>query len=285
VNTFQFFRYRWHFRALDPVRFPAGKSSNLIRGAFGLLLRRTASPEVYRKIFEPGHEPAKSPSGLADWPRPFLFRTGEVDGLTVAEGGTFQIDMHVFDLHSSFAGLFGDVFQQLAHEGLGPGRGRVRVEKLEQLDPEERVTTGPCVVPLDAQGPTVDRVELRFVTPTELKAAGEIVEEPQFGILFARLRDRIATLSSLYGEGPLAIDFAGVGAQSSVVRLVRSRLEWQRTERRSTRTGQDHWMGGFTGEAEYEGDLGRFLPWLRAARWTGVGRQTVWGKGDVRVVS
>ncbi len=43
-------------------------------------------------------------------------------------------------------------------------------------------------------------------------------------------------------------------------------------------------LGGFTGSVEYEGKLAEFLPWLRAARWVGVGRQTVWGKGDVRVV-
>ena len=43
-------------------------------------------------------------------------------------------------------------------------------------------------------------------------------------------------------------------------------------------------MGGFNGFAEYEGQLAEFLPWLRAARWVGVGRQTVWGKGDMRVV-
>ena len=45
-----------------------------------------------------------------------------------------------------------------------------------------------------------------------------------------------------------------------------------------------HPIGGFTGTAEYVGDLAEFLPWLRAARWVGVGRQTVWGKGDVRVL-
>jgi hypothetical protein len=26
------------------------------------------------------------------------------------------------------------------------------------------------------------------------------------------------------------------------------------------------------------------MPWLRAARWTGVGRQTVWGKGEFHIV-
>jgi hypothetical protein len=27
--------------------------------------------------------------------------------------------------------------------------------------------------------------------------------------------------------------------------------------------------------------LAEFVPFLRAARWTGVGRQTVWGNGEI----
>ena len=48
-------------------------------------------------------------------------------------------------------------------------------------------------------------------------------------------------------------------------------------------TGQHHPLEGFTGEAEYSGSLDDFLPYLRAAQWTGVGRQTVWGKGELSV--
>jgi len=54
-------------------------------------------------------------------------------------------------------------------------------------------------------------------------------------------------------------------------------------ERRSSRTGQVHGIGGFVGVAEYEGELGEFVPYLEAARWTGVGRQCVWGKGELHV--
>jgi hypothetical protein len=53
--------------------------------------------------------------------------------------------------------------------------------------------------------------------------------------------------------------------------------------RRSSRTGQVHPIGGFVGEAEYEGELGEFVPYLKVAKWTGVGRQTVWGKGEIAV--
>jgi hypothetical protein len=37
------------------------------------------------------------------------------------------------------------------------------------------------------------------------------------------------------------------------------------------------------GEAEYEGELGEFVPYLKAGKWVGVGRQTVWGKGEVEI--
>jgi len=65
------------------------------------------------------------------------------------------------------------------------------------------------------------------------------------------------------------------------VKLTRLRLEFSEAERRSAKTGERHPLGGFVGEAEYEGELGEFLPYLRAARWVGVGRQTVWGKGVI----
>jgi CRISPR/Cas system endoribonuclease Cas6 (RAMP superfamily) len=76
-----------------------------------------------------------------------------------------------------------------------------------------------------------------------------------------------------------------MGQRAADVRLKRADLQWERVERKSGRTGQVHSLGGFTGAAEYEGELAEFLPWLRAARWVGVGRQTVWGKGEVRVES
>jgi hypothetical protein len=114
-----------------------------------------------------------------------------------------------------------------------------------------------------------------------LKSGDRLAARPEFSILFARLRDRISTLSAIYGHGPLEIDFRAMGARAARVALSRCDLTWHSTERRSSRTGQNHPIGGFTGEAEYEGDLAEFLPYLRAGQWTGVGRQTVWGKGEL----
>ena len=69
--------------------------------------------------------------------------------------------------------------------------------------------------------------------------------------------------------------------RAASVRMTRCSVRRQETERRSSKTGQFHSIGGFVGVAEYEGDLAEFLPYLEAGRWTGVGRQSVWGKGEI----
>ena len=285
--TFEFLRVRFHFRALDSICFPAGKSGNVVRGAFGTIFRKLACvPECrdpaaceiraecpYARIFEPRAAAGEGPSGLADWPRPFVFRAAHLDGCTVPPGADFYFDVHLFDFRDPAPAHFERAFAQLAREGLGPGRGRA--ELIESPGT-------PYAIDLGAAAPA-RRVTVRFLTPTELKAGNEPAPRPEFGVLFARLRDRISTLRALYGTGPLEIDFKSMGERAARVRMPRCALQTRKVVRRSSRTGQVHGLGGFTGEAEYEGDLGEFLPYLHAGRWTGIGRQTVWGKGEISV--
>ena len=120
------------------------------------------------------------------------------------------------------------------------------------------------------------------MTATELKSGAVVSSRPDFPIVFSRARDRVATLSNLYGAGPLDLDFPSLGKRSEEVRTTSCELQRVEVERRSSRTGQRHSLGGFVGHAEYEGNLGEFLPILRAAEWTGIGRHTVWGKGEIR---
>ena len=115
---------------------------------------------------------------------------------------------------------------------------------------------------------------VRFLTPTELKDSRHFAERPEFDILIARIRDH-------YGDGPLPVGFAALRARVAAVRHAESWIQRLALTRRSTRTGQSHPLGGFTDEAVYEGPLAQFLPYLEAARFAGVVRQTVWGKGEI----
>jgi hypothetical protein len=140
-------------------------------------------------------------------------------------------------------------------------------------------------IPLcDAPAENVSAVRIQFLTPTELKSREGAADHPDFATVFARARDRVATLSALYGAGALQMDFRQNGARARNVRTTRHDVRHVEVERISSRTGQRHPMGGFTGDVDYEGALDEFMPILHAAEWTGIGRQTVWGKGQIRCI-
>src|SRR2546426_1534494 len=67
VITFQFYRFRFHFRALDGLCFPPGKGTNAIRSVFGAALHSHA-PAAFRRLFESGSGRPTLASGLANWP-------------------------------------------------------------------------------------------------------------------------------------------------------------------------------------------------------------------------
>jgi hypothetical protein len=324
-NEFLLFRLyplRFSFVAQEDIHFPVGKSSNILRGAFGVIFRRIACvPQCtgarecewrascpYARMFEPsaanlnvhnGHQTpgalTSAPSGLADWPRPFVFRSTHVDGRTVHAGEPFHFDLNLFDVHSPAVAYLVLAFGQLAREGLGPRRSRVELSGVSQLDAQGDAATEifdgsslliqqnapPLELNLAASAEPVTRLRVGFLTPTELKSGQQLAGRPEFSILAARIRDRVSTLRELYGDGPLTIDFRAFGERSALVRMTRCDIRQVEIMRRSSRTGQVHPIGGFTGEAEYEGHLTEFVPYLTAAKWTGVGKQTVWGKGEI----
>ncbi len=281
---FQVQPLRIPLEARDSLYFPAGKSGNILRGGFGIIFRRQAcrcagdahSAEcAYARVFEP-ESLGRGPSGLADLPRPFVFRAAHLDGRRVAPGETFHFDVNLFYPGPGEIDAFTAAFDALAREGIGPGRGRAKLVACPAAPPLTLSLAPDLAAP--------PGVLVRFLTPTELKEAGGLTHRPEFSVLFARIRDRIGTLRAIYGPGPLEIDFRGIGDRAGSVAMTRCDVRAESFERTSSRTGQTHPLGGFVGEAQYEGALREFLPFLRAAQWTGVGRQTVWGKGAIEVV-
>lgn len=303
---FTFHRLRLHFVALDPVFFPEGKPGNILRGAFGLLFRKVACvPHCesagacpleeecpYSRVFEP--RPNRVPSGLADAPRPFVFRASHLDGRTIARQGVFHFDVNLFESFPSSMPYFVLAFQRLAADGLGPRRGKARLVRADLLDVDGAATgvlfdgtrlhevAHPVEIDLAEPAPATT-ITVRYLTPTELKAGKGLAERPEFGTLLARIRDRISTLRALYGPGPLDLEFRQFAEDAAQVQMTHCEIRHVDIERTSRRTGQTHPIGGFVGWARYEGSLGQFLPYLRAASFTGVGRQTVWGKGEIAI--
>jgi hypothetical protein len=180
VQVFEFYRFRFWFEAVDAVRFPPGPSANVLRGALGTHLLEEASPSAYRSLFQPGHGGKGGPSGLADWPRPFVLRGAHLDGATFPPGTPFFFDAHVFDMRRPLLASFSAAFHRAAEAGLGLGRGRARLTSVAQLDlagtPQPLEGAAPCLVSLDGPVTPVHRVTLWFASPTELKGGGRLTD-------------------------------------------------------------------------------------------------------------
>ncbi len=134
----------------------------------------------------------------------------------------------------------------------------------------------------NGRGPT-QRITIRFLTPTFLRADGEVIRRPEFHHVFKRLRDRINALSTFFGEGPMEEDFRGLGERAERVRTVSAQTDWVERFRTSSKTRQRHELSGFVGEATYGGEVSEFLPWLTVGEFVHVGKHTAWGNGHYQV--
>jgi hypothetical protein len=245
-------------------------SANFLRGGFGKALRRV-DREAYSRWFEPHLN--DGPSGLRDSPRAFVIRVPEQAGLR------FTFRFHLFDVAAGGVDLAVRAFREFVDVEAVDGLEVLRLStSAAGFDRVKTSRSGDRLA--DRMSAPLGRVRVSFVTPTELKGA----ERPEFGILFARLRDRISTLRALYQDGPLEIDFKGMAERARLVKMTRCEITHVKAERVSRNTLQRHSLGGFVGFADYEGELSEFLPYLEIGRYTGVGRQTVWGKGEIHAV-
>jgi CRISPR-associated endoribonuclease Cas6 len=247
--TFDLLSCRLRLAARRRICFLPGQAGNNLRGALGHVLRG----EDYARIFRPVAA-ANGPSGLADSPRPFVIRASELDGRIAEAGEQFCFGLNWFD-----AGERLDAVVQ----AFGRWADLIAVEQ------------SSVSIQLTAKH-VASRIRVEFQTPTDPRS-----EDGAFGVLLARARDRVSTLRGLYGGGPLDIDFRGLAERANCIETTRCELTRVGIERRSSRTGQRHGIGGFTGFVEYEGDLTEFVPYLEAAHWTGVGRHCSWGNGQI----
>jgi hypothetical protein len=257
--SFEVLSVRARVRPEARVAFPANAAVP-IRGALGFLL-----PEEHFRPRRGG-----GPSGLRDAPRPFVLRVRHLDGRTFEAGESFAIGMNLFA--PGLAQVFEKALREMARTGLGAGRvglvweGWDAVARTFDLRASE-----PC-----------EELTVSFLTPAELKG-WDGAGLPPFAVLAARARDRVSALQAVYGGVEPALDFRGLGERARAVRAVAGGLESVRGSRKSARTGQTHPLSGFRGTVSYAGELGEFVPILRAACYTGIGRQTVWGHGEIEV--
>ncbi len=148
--------------------------------------------------------------------------------------------------------------------------------------------------------PLNPRLKLKFLTPLLLKsgsgigedgrriAAQEIRDRPPMGVLVRRLRDRLSSLCTFFGERWDCPDFSRWGTLADGVTITESRTTWLTRQRKSTRTGHAHEISGLVGHAVYEfpneETFRAVSALLRIGELIHVGKNAPWGNGGVRGV-
>jgi hypothetical protein len=272
---FQVLPVRIHLEADEEIHLPPGGETNVFRGALGMALREVCCDDMcagaracalaaecaYAKLFEPRRN--EGPSGYRDSPRPFVLQWA----------APFAARLNLFDVRTPPLGKLEEAFRVIAKAGIGPGRTKAVLRSFKA----QPVLRFPL-----CGAPALGRATVRFTTPTELKSGGEVCAKPTFNSLIGRLAERVWALGRFYQQWS-DWDYRDFLNEARLVRLVHWEWHYEHRQRRSSRTGQTHSLGGFMGTATYEGPIGLFLPLLEIGRWTGVGRQTVWGKGEIHV--
>lgn len=314
-----FVRYRMRLVPRAPLVLPLYGRGAILRGAFGITLRGLVCHDMtlecracplraqcpYPDTFEPAPpEGGDRLSNFSDIPRPFVFDLPTGERAEFRPGETVEFGLTAVGRASRLAPYFVTTFRKLADDGLGPRRARFDLVELMALgcgggdtveipiykntEPLVRIAApalcaGDLVRPDDASR---TRLTLRFSTPVDLRDRGSPVEIPEFGPLIRRLRDRASSLAVFFGDGPLELDFKGVSALADTVRLVENRMRVVTLNRRSSKTGQRHDVGGFVGEATYDGEaIGRLMPLVRVGEVMHVGKHAAFGNGRMEVAA
>jgi hypothetical protein len=310
LSNFTLSHVRFTLLARDRIRIPRMNKGITLRGGFGTAFRslvcvdrqatcdscRIAGACPYALIFSPTVPPEAERLRLnRDIPRPFVIKP-RIGAQELYEAGeTFPVDLILVGKARDFFPYFFLCFQRLGEMGMGSGRGRFTVGRVEFLNAAGKaftafkagddlldispvaITFGELAETSGASAATA-AIRLEFLTPVLLKAGGAWTV-PNFGPLMRRLRDRIHALSYFHCGQSLDMDFASFGEEADRIESLPERLEWIEEKRCSRRGGDPYPVQGYRGSMVYKGDLRTFLPFLSLGEYVHVGKAATFGQG------
>jgi len=306
--------YRFSIQAQEELHLPPYKGSTL-RGGFGVALKRVACYQrkggpcrtcllkgncPYAYIFESIlPDKAEVLRRYSHVPLPFVIEPPLDERAFYKPGEALVFGLVLVGRAINYFPYFLIAFMELGKMGLGKGRGKYALQEVRAVHPlegreeviysaggairEHDLSVGYEEVAACARRLPEDRVRLHFLTPVRIKHGGRLVSRPDFHHLVRALLRRISALYYFHCGRRWDYDFTGAIERAQRVRTVRCDVEWEDWERYSGRQGVRLKMGGFVGEAEYEGGLAEFRPLLLLGQMVHVGKACGFGNGRYEV--
>ena len=300
-------RYNFHCRWTNEARLPEYLGSAL-RGAFGWALKKSSCALInqecatcilrqrcaYAWVFETERYTDKEGGNVNARPHPFVLQSGANTTGTQQAGTPWEFSLLLIGQGIDFLPHIVYSVQQMGEAGIGAatrqGFGRFTLERI--LADHAPVFTGdtgrldhrqePATLALaEPPGETVHALRVNLHTPLRLKQANVLQRDlPFHGLIRAALR-RISALETAYGQGEPPLDYRGLVHDAERVETEVSTLCWQDLKRYSNRQQQKVSLSGLAGTVVYRGDLNEFVPLLEYVSRVNLGKQTVFGLGQM----
>jgi CRISPR-associated endoribonuclease Cas6 len=303
--------------ATQKIKLPKHPGSTL-RGAFGHALKSlTCNIEntecqgcnlnqmcAYAWLFNPHlteKEKQQTSNRFHNKPRPFVFEPKTNGKEIFHPGQEINFNLNLFGSTYKFLPYIIESWRYLEGKGLGKGRGkfvlseiwdindltgkaeRIYSEYANRVHNSEIKISDENVKKLE-QNLTGDHLRIKLLTPMLLKYQGDYVKKIEFHVLMRNLFRRLSSLSQFYGGESLDIEFNAYLERAKEIDLIKDYTNWQSWKRYSSRQNQRIKMCGVTGEVEYQGELKEFLPYLILGQYIHVGKNTVFGLGNFKIL-
>lgn len=311
----RFVRLRFEAKITNEGKLPRFFGPTL-RGALGLTFRKMVcvthlddcSPCIlkfqcpYTRFFEP-FAPSDHPFSkrLFQMPRPFALQvpspSNEPVSFLVGENFSFRIVLwHQVEALLPYIVV---AVQKTLERGIGQGL-EAELEKVvaEVQDGETVVfdsrdglvstkvpfvTVDEVMVKPDCP---VNRLTVRFVTPTRIDLSGKLQNPITFPSLIKAANERGRALFWAYEQKEPSWDGRGLILAAERVEMVKWEQRWVDLQRFSRRQGEKLKVGGVVGWAEFSGEeLSPFFPLLRLMEWVHVGKLGTMGLGQIVVTA
>ncbi|MBI4768705.1 MAG: CRISPR system precrRNA processing endoribonuclease RAMP protein Cas6 [Deltaproteobacteria bacterium] len=300
--------FEFILKARDPLVLPAYKGSTL-RGGFGYAFKRVVCalknqdcPNcllkekcIYSYVFEtPPPADTRIMRKYKAAPHPFIIEPPLERKRIYKTGEEFQFGLILIGRAIDYLPYFIYTFEELGRMGIGKGKSGYDLLSVHSNGHRIYDSQSKTLKPFpnhsskDLEPPTLNlepqTLHLSFITPTRIQYNAHLTLDLEFHILIRNLLRRFSLLYYFHcGGDPSNWDFKGLIRQAQEVKVKERKLRWYDWERYSGRQETRMKMGGFMGGITFEGEIGPFMPLIRAGEVLHVGKGTGFGLGKYRI--
>ncbi len=238
-------------------------------------------------------------------PRPFIIEPPLDNKRRYEEGEEIEFNLILIGRAIDYLPYFIYTFEELGKVGIGKTKGRFELNKVRNLKLLNGSSEGNLLYegnskilnsfePGEVEVPDKiesfscssiqDELPLSFLTPTRIYYNEHLTPDLEFHILIRNLLRRISDLYYFHCENTLMkIDFKEEIKGATDIKIKDKALGWYSWERYSSRQKTKLNMGGFIGNITFSGNVGPFMPFIKAGEILHVGKGTTFGLGKYEI--